>query len=98
MPNRPAGSATPALSETSVNVPSPLLWNSESPGAGQPARAALHREALVLAGLAFAELRQRVEPHVDVVGHEQIEPAVVVVVGKRRAGGPSRIADAGFLR
>ena len=81
-----------------MNVPSPLLWNSESPDAGQAPRAALHGDALELAGLALAELRQRVEPHVDVVGHEQIEPAVVVVVGERRAGRPSRIADAGLLR
>ena len=47
-----------------------------------------------LAEPALAELRQGVEPHVDVVGDEQVEPAVAVVVGERRTGRPSRIADA----
>ena len=66
--------------------------------AGQSARAALHGDALELAGLVLAELRQVVEVEVDVVGDEQIEIAVVVVVDERRAGGPARVADAGLLR
>ena len=65
-------------------------------GTRQSARAALHGDAVELAELAFAELGQRVEPDVDVVGDEQVEPAVAVVVGERRAGRPPRIADAGL--
>ena len=45
------------------------------------------------AELALAELRQGVELHIGVVGNEQVEPPVAVVVGERRAGGPSRIPD-----
>ena len=62
--------------------------------AGQPSRSALNRDAVELTELSFAELGQRVEPHVDVVGHVEVEPAVAVVIGERRAGRPPAIADA----
>ena len=47
-----------------------------------------------LAELSFTELRQGVESHIDVVGDEQVEPPVAVVIRERRTGRPSWVADA----
>ena len=73
---------------TSVNVPLPLLRKSESPGAFQTSWTTLHRNRFVLAGLALAKLRQVVDVEIDVVGDEEIEIAVVIVIDERGAGGP----------
>ena len=97
MPNRPAGIRDASFVRHVLERAIALVAIERVAGAGQPARAALNGDAVELAELALAELRQRLEPHVDVVGDEQVEPAVAVVVGERRAGRPSRIADAGLL-
>src|SRR5207253_3956976 len=61
-------------------------------GAFEPARAALHTDAAELAGWLAAEFRQIAELEVHVIGHHEVEIAVVVVVGKSRAGGPAAVA------
>ena len=57
-------------------------------GAFESAGSALDGDTVVLAGFAGAELGQIVEVEVDVVGDEEIGPAVGVVVAKGGTGGP----------
>ena len=71
-----------------MNVPSPLLWNRMffpplSPGGPHATRMPLYRQ---LPDLGHGR-GLRVE--VDVVGDEQIEMAVAVVVDERAAGVPA---------
>ena len=66
--------------------------------ARKSARAALHGDAAVLARLVLAELRQAIEIDLDVAAHEQIEPAVAIVVGESAAGGPPARGDARLFR
>ena len=98
MPKRPSWIGDASLHRNVLERAISLVAIQRIAGAAQPSRAALNRNAVELAELALAELGQGVEPHVDVVGHEQVEPAVAVVVGERRAGRPSRIPNARLLR
>ena len=66
-------------------------------GARQTFGAALHGHSAILAELGFAELGELGEIDVDVVGDEEIQRAVFVVVGNRCAGGPARIVDSGVI-
>ena len=62
--------------------------------AGKSARAALHGHALVLARSTFTELGQVVDVEVYVVGDEEVEASVVVVVEEGSAHRPARVAHA----
>src|ERR1700730_11276054 len=64
----------------------------------QPSGSALHRYPLELAGASFAELRQIIHIEIYIIGHEEIELAIVVIIDESGAGRPTRIADASFLR
>jgi len=57
----------------------------------------LDRNAAILAELAFTELRQIVQPEIDVISDEKIEIAVPIVIGPRGARREARIAYAGFI-
>jgi hypothetical protein len=57
--------------------------------AGEPGRSAGHGHALVAAE-AGVGCRRRLQVHVDVVRHEEVQPAVAVVVEEGAAGPPSR--------
>ena len=61
-------------------------------GAFEPARAALHADAAEFAGWLAAEFRQIAELEVHVIGHHQVEIAIMVVISKSRAGGPAAVA------
>jgi hypothetical protein len=65
--------------------------------ARKSARPALHRHAAVLAELALAELRQVFQTKINIVCHEQIEPAVVVIIAERGAGRPAAVSDSRFF-
>ena len=58
----------------------------------EAARAALHLDSLVFAGVFGAEGGHVVEVEVDVMGNEEVGPAVAVVVAEGSAGGPLRVA------
>src|SRR6266487_3845745 len=59
----------------------------QSPGS------ALHRYAFELASAPLAELRQIIHVKIYIVGHKQIQPAIVIIVDESSAGGPTRITD-----
>src|SRR5882762_8521172 len=61
-------------------------------GAGQSPGPALHRHPLKLTGATFAEFGQMVDVEVYVVGNEQIQLTVVIVIHEGRARGPSGVA------
>src|SRR5262249_22271087 len=63
--------------------------------AAHPSGAALHRDTLVLARLVLAELRQVVEVVVHVIGDEEVQPAVIVIIYEGRSSRPSRVVYAG---
>ena len=64
----------------------------------ESARAAGHRNAAIGAEGALPELGEMVEIKVHVVGHVEVEIAVIVVVAKGRAGAPaSGVSYSGFL-
>src|SRR5437660_12285799 len=54
---------------------------------------ALHRYTFELASASFAELRQIIHIEIYIVGDEEIELAIVIVIDESSAGGPTRIAD-----
>ena len=98
MEYRGPGLRMPAFSETSVKVPSPLLWIEEVRVAGQAARAAHDGNALPLASVRVACGRRLRGIELDVVADEEIEVAVAVVVEKRAAGAPANafLVQTGF--
>ena len=78
---------------TSVNVPSPLLWNSWTEPVGSPrgpqfTGTPFQRQSAILAGL-----RQLLERRIQIGRDEQIQVAVAVVVDPRAAGA---VADGGL--
>ena len=64
---------------------------------GQTSGTALHRYALVLAQFALAKLWQLIEVESDVVGDEEIEVTIAIVIDESCARRPSRIANLGLL-
>src|SRR5471030_3306859 len=91
-PKRAPGLRMPARSDRSVNVPSPLLW-WRTLCARQATRPALHRQALPLAGRVFPGFGSLGQIQVNVVGHEQIEPPIAIVVYERTTGPVSHSGD-----
>ena len=89
----------PDASETSANVPSPLIPVQDVGAAGEAERPARHRDLVVAAIRALPRTRRRRRIEVDVVGDEQIEAAVAVVVEEAAAGAPAlrRSRHAGLL-
>ncbi len=66
-------------------------------GALETARAAVHWYAAILAEGADAERRQVVHVDVDIVGDDEIEVAVIVVITESRARSPAAgVGDASF--
>src|SRR5262249_41758624 len=90
--------ANHAHSEVAVGVGDPGLFRDVSKSAvtvimkervaraAHPSGAALHRDSLVLASLVLAELRQVVEVVIHVIGNEEVEPPIIVVVYERWGG------------
>ena len=78
-------------------APVAVVVEEQVPLARQAARAALHGDAAVLAGLVLAELGQMREIDLHVAADEQIEPPVAIVVGEAAARRPSSDRDAGLL-
>ena len=70
--------------------PLPVVAEEEVGLAGQPARAALHGDAAVLAGLVLAELGQVLQVDLHVAADEEVEVAVAIVVGEAAARPTSR--------
>ena len=67
----------------------------EQVGVGrQPFRATVHRQAFPQAVRTLAGLGRGIEVEPQVVGDEEIEAAVAVVVDKRAAGAPAHVAPA----
>src|SRR5258708_106822 len=66
-------------------------------GTLQSSGATLHRYPFELAGAPFTKLRQIIHVEIHIIGHEEIELAIVVIIDEGRAGRPTRIADARFL-
>src|SRR5207253_2899356 len=58
---------------------------------------ALNRNPLVLAKLALAEVGQVVKVESHIIGNEEIKVSVVIIIHKRRASGPARVAHARLL-
>src|SRR5437867_1207060 len=58
---------------------------------------ALHRDPPVLAELALAELRKVGKLEIDVIGYEEVEFAVIIVVTKSGSRRPARVIHARFL-
>ena len=85
----PRGRAMPDCSDTSANVPSPRLRYRMFVPPAKPERTAGHRNLVVAAvgGIPWQRRAGRIEVHV--VGDEQIEPAVAVVVEETAAGAPA---------
>ena len=65
-------------------------------GSGETAGAALDGNSPVLAHRSFAELRQVVQLECHVVGDEEIEIAIAVVIGPGGSRGEARVSDACF--
>jgi hypothetical protein len=65
--------------------------------ARQSTRAALDRYTLVLAQVSLAELRHIIEVEGYVIGDEEIQFAVIVVINESRARGPAWIAHSSHL-
>ena len=85
----PLARVIPAGSETSAKRPVALVPVERVPAAREPGRPARDRHSLVA---TQARLRRRVavELDVDVVGGEEVEPAVAVVVDEGAARSPAR--------
>ncbi len=66
-----------------------VVPEEEVGGAGQAPGTALHRDPAVLAGFALAELGKVVEVDLHVAAHEEVEVAVLVVVGEAAARRPA---------
>src|SRR6185295_4711764 len=66
--------------------------------ARQTPRTTLHGHSFVLTQTAFPKLRKILEVEGDVVCHHQIEFAVVVVINKSSASGPTGIRNSGSFR
>src|SRR5207253_1960462 len=58
---------------------------------------ALNRNPLVLAKLALAEVGQVVKVESHIIGNEEIKVSAVIIIHKRRAGGPARVVHARLL-
>ena len=97
-PKWPRGSATPGLRPDLRERPVAFVAEEEVAFAGQAARAALHRDAAVLAGLALAELGQAREIDLHVAADEEVEVAVAVVVREAAARRPAAAGDPGLRR
>src|SRR5258705_6519356 len=64
---------------------------------GQSSWSTLYGYSFELAATSLSKFRQVIDIKIDVVGDEQVEFTVVVIVDKRGAGGPTRIGDARLL-
>ena len=95
-PYRPPGFRIPACSETSVKVPSRLLWNSALRPFGRPLGPHITGSPFQTQfGLAPAR-RRGAQIQIHVVGDEKVDVAVAVVIQKGAAGAPARARNRQF--
>ena len=67
-------------------------------GAFQPPGTTLHVQATVFAGGLAAEVGEIVEMKIDIVGHEEIDETITVIVAKSGARRPATVGNTGFGR
>ena len=75
----------------------PIVVEQKIASTFQTSWTALHGEAVILAGFARTKFGKVIEVEVDVVGNEEVYPAVAVIVPKGGAGGELYVIKAGLF-
>src|SRR5580700_4328079 len=75
----------------------PVVVEKEVASPLQASWTALYGKTVILAGFARTEFWKVIEMEVDVVGDEQVDPAIVVVVAESRTGCILRVGETCLL-